>query len=83
MRLKRFDKWTPVVVFWNDSQGGDSGWHKIRKKEREVSGCVTVGQVESQDTDRVTLVMSRDDVNKHVDGVLTIPLTAITEVREL
>lgn len=83
MRIPQLGQWEPVVVTWNDANGGEEGWTKLRKAHREIAGCVTVGQVESQSADRLTLVFTIDHTSRECRGTLTIPTSAITKVTRL
>jgi hypothetical protein len=78
MRLPKMTQWELVELHWADSVGGSGGWHKPKKKEVEIDGCITVGMVYSQSVDRIVVVLSRDTGNGHVDGLITIPTVAIT-----
>lgn len=81
MKLPKLTRWEPLLVHWIDANGGigSGGWFKIQKQDRRVDGCITVGAVESQDEDRITLVLTRDTVTQSVHGMMTIPVTAITK----
>ena len=84
MRLPQLDQWEAVRVEWSDSSGpGEAGWQKIGKKQQEIHGMVTVGQVFAQSSDRLTLCFSWDPVAKHTDGFITIPLVAVSGVERL
>jgi hypothetical protein len=83
MRLPKMDQWELVQFEWVDSAGPESGWHKPGKKEMEIHGCVTVGQLYAQSSDRVVVVLSRDSTSKNVDGIITIPTVAITAYARL
>ena len=78
MRLPKMSQWDLLLIEWVDSAGGDSGWHKPKKKELEIDGCITVGMVYAQSPDRIAMVLSRDTANDQVDSVITIPTCAIT-----
>lgn len=85
MRIPRLDQWEPVLVVWMDSVAGPDEWRKLNARDREIHGVITVGQVESQGDDRLTLVFTRDDGGgtKQVRGFITIPTVAITELKRL
>jgi len=83
MRLPKVEQWAPVEVHWQDSAGGESGWHKPKKHELEIDGCVTIGQVYAIRADRICLVLSRDTSNKNIDSIITIPTIAITAFHAL
>jgi hypothetical protein len=81
VNIPELTQWEPVMVEWVDANGGagSGGWFKIKKQDRRVDGCVTVGAVESQDDSRITLVLTRDTTSKVIHGMMTIPLVAITK----
>lgn len=77
------EQWDLVEVEWMDSCAGDTGWHKPKKKEVEIDGCVTVGQVYAVSADRIVVALSRDTTLNHVDGIITIPTISITKFTRL
>jgi hypothetical protein len=83
MRIPQCDQWEMVWIEWADSNGDESGWHKVQKIEMEIHGCTTVGQVYAQDKDRITVALSVDHGSrgkrKTVNGILTIPTCATTD----
>lgn len=83
MRIPPLNQWDPVEVHWMDSAGPQSGWHKPSKKEMEINGCVTIGQLYAQSRDRIVICLSRDTTCKNVDGLITIPAVAVTSIRTL
>ena len=83
MTIPELDKWEPVMVKWQDSAGGDAGWHKPTRKEQRINWCYTVGMVYRQRNHSLTLVLSRETSFKQVDGLVTIPLVAIKELTRL
>ena len=87
MRIPQCDQWEQVEIHWVDSNGDEDGWHKVEPIEMEIHGCVTVGQVYAQGTDRITIALSVDmgskGKRKTVNGILTIPAVAITEFYKL
>ena len=83
MRMPALGQWEAVRVEWNDTVGVEEGWVALRKKDRIVRGCVTVGQVESMNNDCLTLVFTWDAHTKHAQGVMTIPYVAITNIERL
>ena len=85
VKIPKLTRWEPCLIHWVDANGGigTGGWFKIQKQDRQVDGCVTVGAVESQDEDRITLVLTRDTVTKNVHGMITIPVVAITKLVRL
>lgn len=78
MKLPKFEPWEPVMINWNDATAATEGWHKVRKHERLITGCVTVGQVEKQTKDTLTIVLSHDTRSGDVYGCITIPTAVIT-----
>ena len=83
MRLPKMSQWDLLLIEWVDSAGGDSGWHKPKKKELEIDGCITVGMVYAQSPDRIAMVLSRDTKMNNIDCVITIPTVAITSFTRL
>jgi hypothetical protein len=83
MRLPKMEQWELIEVEWVDSAGTENGWHKPGKKEMEIHGCVTVGQLYAQSTDRIVIVLSRDSTSQNIDGIITIPTVAVTALRKL
>jgi hypothetical protein len=83
MRLPKMEQWELIEVEWVDSAGTENGWHKPGKKEMEIHGCVTVGQLYAQSVDRIVIVLSRDSTSKNIDGIITIPTVAVTALRKL
>ena len=58
------EQWELIEVEWVDSAGTENGWHKPGKKEMEIHGCVTVGQLYAQSVDRIVIVLSRDSPHR-------------------
>lgn len=83
MRIPKCEQWDLVEVHWMDSRGSDEGWHKIKKREMEIHGCITVGQVYAQSSDRLCIILSRDSVENQADSSITIPAIAITQFYKL
>lgn len=83
MRLPHFDQWEVVKITWVDSNGGRGGWHKLKPRETEIEGCTSAGMVHSQSADRVTLVLSREEMYDNVDGAITIPAAAVKTVERM
>ena len=83
MKLPKFERWESVLLEWVDSAGGCDGWHKIKKKDTRIAGCTSSGMVYAQTSESVTLILSWDEVNKHADGVITIPSSAIRRFQRL
>jgi hypothetical protein len=79
MRLPSCDQWEFVEVHWVDSVGDESGWRKPSRKDLEIHGLITVGQVYEQAPDRICIALSTDRTRKKVDGFITIPAVAITD----
>ena len=71
-----------VRIEWIDSQGTD-GWRKLKKRDRTVAGCLTLGLFDSLTEEAICVILSWDTVNKHACGSITIPLVAITECERL
>jgi hypothetical protein len=84
MRVPRLSEWEPILVEWVDSNGGEAGWTEITRRDQDIHGCVTVGQVYSQEDDRITVVLTRDgELGEMVHGYITIPTVAITRLVRL
>lgn len=83
MRIPQLGQWEPVQIEWSDANGGTEGWGKVSNKERSIHGVMTVRMVESQDVDRLTVVLSLDPDTKQVRSTITIPVSAITGVVRL
>lgn len=81
--MPQLSQWEPIYLEWMDPNGIDSGWVKLGKKDRMIEGAKSVGMVESQDDDRVTIILCYDHVNKHVNGGITIPNVCITRLVRL
>ena len=81
MKLPDFDQWEIVRLEWMDSATCEPGWGKLRRKDRNLTGCMTVGQVYEQTDEALTVVLSRDTTNKHVNCAITIPTVNITRFR--
>jgi len=83
MRIPNMSQWDLLQVEWLDSTGNGDGWHKPKKRELEIDGCITVGMVYAQSPDRIALVLSRDTKTNDIDGIITIPTVAITGYTKL
>ena len=82
-RFPQLEQWEPVEITWTDSNGGGGEWIEITASLQSIHGVVTVGQVYSQDDDRITVVLTRDWASEMVHGFITIPTVAISRLVRL
>jgi hypothetical protein len=82
VNIPKLTQWEPVRITWEDAQSS-SGWAKVTKKDTIIKGCVTVGQVHSQTSDALLVVLSWDPINKHANGIIAIPLSGISKLERL
>lgn len=79
MRLPQFEQWELLEVHWNDAAApSEQVWMKPKKKDMEISGVITVGQLYAQSADRLVLVLTRDSNCKNIHGMITILTAAVT-----
>jgi hypothetical protein len=83
VKIPKLKQLEPVRITWQDAVGSPHGWVKVKKRDRAVRGCVTVGQVVKQTKYSVTLALSWDPYGKHVNGMGTIPVVCITKIERL
>ena len=78
-RLPKLKRWEPILLEWTDSSGPTGGWAHYSDNELKLSRCVTVGQMRKQTKRAITLQLSRDKQHGGGDGLITVPVFAITK----
>ncbi len=77
-------QWTPVMLVWEDANGGDAGWEVPDEIKRHGPAiAVSCGLLYKQSEQGVTLMMSIVEELGHTAGYLFVPLKNILKARVL
>jgi len=74
-------KLAAVEVHWIDAHGGDLQWGTLTKRQHGPKNVRTVGQLQRDDKQGVTVALSADGQN--YDCYIFIPRGCIVSVRKL
>jgi hypothetical protein len=73
-------KYDCARVDWVDSNGFGT-WH-VRDEEKNIpSACVSVGMIEMESEEAITLRLSIDTLLNRVDNTITIPKCAVKSIK--
>jgi hypothetical protein len=63
-------------VDWVDSNAF-SKWHPRTDENNQPSACVSIGMIEKEDDNAITIRMSIDLILDNIDGTITIPKCSV------
>ena len=78
-------KFKLVLVEWEDSASGNTGWQQVSSAHTELTKCVSVGFMTHKTKEVIVLFphLDGDKNNPYGQGAMTIPRSAVVSIKKL